>query len=100
MSGSFSAFYDLSLASIYTAGFVAANGGTAELAWQAFVAGLTGGKAYYNIHTSTYPGGEIRGNLTASSAVPEPESWALIIAGFGLTGVVMRRRAPAPMAWL
>lgn len=27
-----------------------------------------------------------------SGAVPEPQAWALLIAGFGLTGAVMRRR--------
>lgn len=30
--------------------------------------------------------------LTIANAVPEPESWALLIAGFGLTGAAMRRR--------
>ncbi len=36
-------------------------------------------------------------NLTlgASAAVPEPQSWALMIAGFGLVGVSMRRRKVA-----
>jgi hypothetical protein len=29
------------------------------------------------------------------TAVPEPDSWALLIAGFGLTGAVLRRRRPA-----
>ncbi len=28
----------------------------------------------------------------ANGAVPEPATWALMIAGFGLTGVSMRRR--------
>jgi len=32
-----------------------------------------------------------RGALTIS-AVPEPQSWAMLIAGFGLTGAVMRLR--------
>jgi hypothetical protein len=31
----------------------------------------------------------------ALSAVPEPASWAMLIAGFGLTGAAMRRRRPA-----
>jgi hypothetical protein len=26
-------------------------------------------------------------------AVPEPSTWALLIAGFGATGAVLRRRA-------
>ena len=34
------------------------------------------------------------GDLTGvSGGVPEPASWALMIAGFGLTGAAMRRRA-------
>lgn len=31
-------------------------------------------------------------NLTFSGAVPEPASWAMMIAGFGLVGAAMRRR--------
>ncbi|MGL6043058.1 MAG: PEPxxWA-CTERM sorting domain-containing protein, partial [Sandaracinobacteroides sp.] len=29
----------------------------------------------------------------AAAVVPEPASWALMIAGFGLTGAMLRRRA-------
>lgn len=32
------------------------------------------------------------GSATAGGGVPEPASWAMLIAGFGLTGAVMRRR--------
>ncbi len=32
---------------------------------------------------------------TAAGGVPEPSSWALLIAGFGLTGAAMRRRRRA-----
>lgn len=52
----------------------------------------------------TYPGGEAIGfdRYQASESapggplpIPEPGIWALLIAGFGLTGAVMRRRATA-----
>jgi PEP-CTERM motif len=33
-----------------------------------------------------------------SAAVPEPASWAMLIAGFGLTGAALRRRRPLPAA--
>ena len=32
-------------------------------------------------------------SITAGSAVPEPAAWSLMIAGFGLVGVALRRRA-------
>ena len=35
------------------------------------------------------------GVLPPPPGVPEPASWALLIAGFGLTGAAMRRRHPA-----
>jgi hypothetical protein len=93
-SGSLSRFYDLNLASTYTAGFINNNGGTVAGARAAFLAGLTSGRAYYNLHTAAFPGGEIRGNLTLS-AVPEPASWAMMIGGFGLVGASLRRRREA-----
>ncbi len=35
------------------------------------------------------------GAATGITAVPEPQSWALLIAGFGLTGAALRRRRVA-----
>lgn len=32
-------------------------------------------------------------NLVALAAVPEPSTWALLLGGFGLTGLAIRRRA-------
>jgi hypothetical protein len=50
--------------------------------------------AYVNVHTSLNPGGEIRGQLTQVAApIPEPMSYALLVAGLGLISVVVRRRA-------
>ena len=42
------------------------------------------------------PGGS--GSFALGGTVPEPASWALMIAGFGMTGRAMRRRRPAAIA--
>lgn len=34
-------------------------------------------------------------NLVLAAAIPEPATWAMLIAGFGLVGVAARRRRPA-----
>jgi hypothetical protein len=36
------------------------------------------------------------GAVRAAAAIPEPGSWALLITGFGLVGLSLRRRAAAP----
>ena len=90
-SGSYDHVFDMTLASSYNPSFVTAQGGISQ-AFNALVAGLNSGNAYYNIHTSVYSGGEIRGFLQAA-AVPEPESYALMLAGLGVMALVMRRRS-------
>lgn len=36
--------------------------------------------------------------VSLSGSVPEPATWALLIVGFGMTGVALRRRRPASAA--
>ncbi len=91
-SGSYLRDFDLTLASSYNGAFVTANGGTPAGAEAALFAGLNAGQAYLNLHTATFPGGEIRGHF---ALVPEPGTWALMITGFGLVGVAARRRRTA-----
>ena len=38
------------------------------------------------------------GSDTPTPGIPEPASWAMLIAGFGLTGAIARRRRTAVTA--
>ena len=86
-SGSFANTFDMSLASSYRPGFITDHGGTPASAFDFLLAGMLAGQAYLNIHTQTFPGGEIRGTLIQ---VPEPASIALL--GLALAGLGVARR--------
>ena len=89
-SGSFDESFDMTLTSSYNTDpgqffnnpFPNGGSGSVTLAEQALFDGAVAGKAYLNIHTSAFPGGEIRGFLVE---VPEPSTLALF--GFGLLGL-------------
>jgi hypothetical protein len=81
---------DLTLTSSYTNGFLTTfGGGTAAGAEAALLAGLLAGRAYFNVHTTFAPGGEIRGFLAEVRPVPEPAT--LILFGIGGALAVRRR---------
>ena len=81
-SGTFDFTLDMNQAASYNAAFVTANGGTPATAAPALFNSIAAGTAYFNIHTSTFAGGEIRGFLVA---VPEPSS--MLLSGLVLTGL-------------
>lgn len=96
-TGDYSAAIALDNEASYAPAFLAANGGTAQGAYTALLAGMEANEAYVNIHTTAYPGGEIRGFLVAAP-VPEPGEWAML--GLGLAGLMwlgQKRRREDPL---
>lgn len=87
-AGSYSVSLDLTSSSSYNAPFITGNGGTTAGAEAALFAAISSGKAYLNIHSSTFGGGEIRGFLTP---VPEPAETAALTGGLIGAFAIFRR---------
>jgi hypothetical protein len=94
-SGTYDHTFDMLLSSSYNPAYITANGGTPASAWAALKAAIAAGKAYHNIHSSLFPGGEIRGFLipcpTINVSIPD----AFALSSGTLANTVYPAYAPA-----
>lgn len=88
-AGAYSITVDLADAATYTAAFLNnVGGGTPAGAQAALTTAFGQDVAYFNIHSSAFPGGEIRGFVR----VPEPSAVLLTTVAMALLAGVARRR--------
>jgi hypothetical protein len=86
-SGSFANTLDLTLTLSWNPQFIAAHNGSIPDSETTLAQAMAGGQAYWNIHSETFPGGEIRGFLVP---IPEPSTYlagALLFIPFGVHGI-------------
>ncbi|TVO68487.1 CHRD domain-containing protein [Denitromonas ohlonensis] len=90
----YSGLFDLTDSSVFAPGFFSGpGGGTVSGSEAALVAALAAGQVYINVHTLTFPGGEIRGNLQLRAVpVPEPDGLALLAVALLALGVIRYQR--------
>ena len=92
-SGTYDNTFSTLAPATWNAAFITANGGTVNTAEAALAAGLSSGSSYFNIHSTAFPGGEIRGFLiqAANGVVPEPPGIALFAIAAALLVTIRRR---------
>ena len=78
MAGTYDITLDMTQASSYNPSYVTANGGTTASAEAALFQAIADGKAYLNIHSNVFPGGEIRGFLIPLATPTTATSWGRI----------------------
>jgi hypothetical protein len=95
-AGAYDHLFDMSLASSWNPSYLnaAPRNGDTSIAFSSFITSIADGKAYLNIHTTSVPGGEIRTFFTLAP-VPEPGTYAMMLAGLGVLGWAAKRRQRA-----
>lgn len=94
-SGTYDDTFDMLSASSYNPTFLddPANLGSPAAAFATLLGALNAGTAYFNLHSTEFPGGEIRGFFSTAASVPEPGTVALF--GLGLVGLALSRKRRA-----
>lgn len=90
-SGTYGTTLDLTSSGSWNSSFIAAQG-SISAAEAALLAAMADGRTYFNIHTTNFPGGEIRGFLQPA---PEPATFGLLGAAFA--GLMFARRRSRPI---
>ena len=75
-SGTYDIVLDMTMTSSYNPAYVTAHGGTTVQAEFDLFQGISAGKAYLNVHSSAFPGGEIRGFLEPVAVPVQGTSWS------------------------
>jgi hypothetical protein len=77
-AGIYDILLDMTLSTSYNGSYIAGNGGTTASAEAALFAAIAAGKAYLNVHSQTFPGGEIRGFLMPGATPTHKTSWGRV----------------------
>lgn len=93
--GTYDQTFNMLLASSYNPSFVTNNGGTPAAAFAVLRAAIAAGKSYLNIHSTMFPGGEIRGFLNACPTINVSIPDAFALGGGVLANTVYPAYAPA-----
>ena len=75
-------------------GTLSVSGSGVPTPYAGFLADLNATNTYVNIHTPSFPSGEIRGQLIP--AIPEPSTYAMLGLGLGMMGLFARHRNGRP----
>ena len=95
-SGTFDGTFSTLSATTWNPAYIAANGGTPATAETALLNGMRATSAYLNVHTTAFPGGEIRGFLTIQDPTNLPtlaqSMLVALVAALLLLGFAMMRK--------